>query len=186
MNPPNPRTPEPLDRESLRGILFLCFFGALIGAKCALSEALRLRLGFDVDSALFIWLPSLVIGGAVAILYLLAPGSPFHPYWRSRQFLLPAGLVWLTGSFSIVRNLPSPFVVVALSAICAVAAFVLGRFQDSTPVRFLAAVWFLGALAAAFLGPERSYFLFAFLLVAAGAIPSAVGYFRLRPPPIDR
>jgi len=62
MSHPDRPTPEFLDSGSLRGILFLLFFGSLIAAKCAVSEALRQHYGFDVNTALFIWLPSLIIG----------------------------------------------------------------------------------------------------------------------------
>ncbi len=182
MNPPDPPIPEILDKGSLRGILFLLFFACLIAAKCAISEALRQNYGFDVNTALFIWLPSLVIGGAVCLLYITGPGSTFHPYWRSPNFLVPAALIWLTAAFSVVRNLPSLLVPASLAILAAAIAFVLGHFLRSIPVKFLAAFWLLGAVAILALPPTPSFTLFAILLVFCGAVPSAVGYYRIPHP----
>lgn len=178
MSPPPPPIPEVLDTRSLRGLLFLGFFGALIAAKCSASEALRLHYGFAIDSALFIWLPSLVLGGAVCLLYIAGPGPGFHPYWKSKRFLLPATLIWLTVAFSIVRHLPSTLVPASLAVLLAAASFVLGHFLRSIPVKFLAAVWLLGAVACLLLPPTASYTLFAVLLLGAAAVPAGVGYFR--------
>ncbi len=175
----NPRIPEVLDLPSLRGLLFLGFFATLITAKCSASEALRLHYDIDIDSALFIWLPSLVLGGLVCLLFLAGPGTGFHPYWRSRQFLLPAGLIWLTTAFSIVRHLPSVWVPASLCIILAAASFVLGRLYQSIPVKFLSVVWILGAGVCLVFPPVRSYTLFSILLVVAGAIPTGFASFRL-------
>lgn len=180
MNPHDHPTPSFLDSRSLQGISFLLFFACLIAAKCALSEALRQHFGFEVNTALFIWLPSLVIGGAVCLLYITGPGSGFHPYWKSQQFLVPATLVWLAASFSIVRNLPSLLVPASLAIIAAALTFVLGHFLRSIPVKFLAAFWLLGAAVILALPPSASYTLFAILLVAFGATPSGIGYYRIR------
>ena len=180
MNPRNPPIPEVLDTASLRGLLFLGCFGTLIAAKCAASEALRMHYEFAVNTALFIWLPSLILGGLICLLYIAGPGSRFHPYWRSRHFLIPAGLIWMTASFSIVRQLPSVLVPASISILLAVAAFVLGHFYRSIPVKFLAAIWTFGALVSLLTPPTISFTLFAILLVAAGSIPAGVAYLRIR------
>jgi|GEM_PF-1323831 len=179
MNQKNLPTPKALDKDSLRGLLFLSFFGTLIAAKCSASEALRLYYEIDISSALFIWLPSLLIGGAVCLLYVAGPGSAFSAYWKSKQFLLPAGLIWLTIAFSIVRQLPSVIVPGSLSVLLAAASFVLGHFVESIPVKFLAAVWLFGAVVCFLFPPVGAYSLFAILLIAAGAIPAGIGTLRI-------
>jgi len=175
---PPPHTPDFFDTGSLRGILFLLFFASLIAAKCAVSEALRLYYGFDIDSALFIWLPSLVIGGAVCLLYITGPGSSFHPYWKSRQFIIPAALIWLTVAFSVVRNLPSTYVPASIALIAGALAFVLGQFLKSITVRFLTAFWILGAFVIIALPPTPSFAFFGILLILFGAVPSGIGYYK--------
>ncbi|MGE9291074.1 MAG: hypothetical protein ACQKBT_08795 [Puniceicoccales bacterium] len=180
MNPKNPPIPEVLDAPSLRGFLFLGFFGALIAAKCSASEALRLYYGFEVNTALYIWLPSLVLGGIVCLLYIVGPGSAFHPYWKSKQFLVPAALIWITVSFSIVRQLPSVVVPASLSILFAVVSLVLGRFYQSIPIQFLAAIWLLGALISFLAPPILTFSVFAVLLISAGSVPAGVGYLQLR------
>ncbi|MEM0965076.1 MAG: hypothetical protein AAGJ81_02840 [Verrucomicrobiota bacterium] len=182
MNRPNPLTLEPLDDASLRGLLFLSCFGCLIAAKCAISEALRLYYGFAINSALFIWLPSLVIGGAVCLLYIAGPGSSFHAYWKSKQFLIPAALIWLTIAFSVVRQVPSVLVPGVICLVAAAAAFVLGRIRNSIAVSFLAAFWAFGAALSFFYPPVGSYSIFAILLVLFGSIPCGIGYFHLKAP----
>lgn len=179
MNHQSPPIPDVLDVSSLRGLLFLGFFGTLITAKCSASEALRLHYDIAINSALFIWLPSLVLGGLVCLLYIAGPGSRFHPYWRSRHFLIPAALIWVTAAFSIVRQLPSVIVPGSLCILFAVGAFVLGHFYRSIPVKFLAAVWIFGAIICLFVPPVGSFSLFAILLVGAGALPTGYAYFQI-------
>jgi len=173
--------PEALDRASLRGFLFLGLFAGLILAKCAVSEALRLSYGIEIDSALYVWMPSLLILAVLCVLYIRAPWVGFHPYWQTVHFLAPAFLIGLTVLFSIVRELPSVLVPVSLSVLLAVGIFVLGQLFQSLPVRFLALVWLFAALVEAFYPAEWSYGIFAVLLVLGGTLPAAIGYVRLRP-----
>lgn len=168
--------PEVLDPPSLRGILFLSCIGSLIFAKCAASEALRLHYQFTINSGLFIWLPSLVLGGLICLLYIAGPGSVFHPYWRSKQFLLPAAMIWCTVAISIVQRLPSVIVPTLIALVLAAATFVLGHLYRSIPVKFLAAIWLFVGLVCLFSSNTRSYALLSAFLIVAAAIPSGIAY----------
>ena len=180
MNQRNLPIPEALTDESLRGFLFLGFFGALIAAKCAASEAFRIYYGIEINSALFIWLPSLVLGGAVCLLYIAGPGSGFHPYWRTWRFLVPAALIWLTIAFSVVRQVPSVLVPGTLSIFLAVLCFVLGTLYNSLVVKFLTALWLFAALVCFFTPGFLSYTIFAVSLVIFGATPTGIVFLQLR------
>lgn len=169
-----------LDEGSLRGLFFLMLFASIVLAKCALSESLRLRYAFEVNTALFIWLPSLLIGTIVSMLYIAGPGSPFSSYWKSSSFILPATLIALATSFSVIVNLPSTIVPLLLTLLAAGICLTLGKFLHSRPVGFLAAFWIFGGWVALFLPETRSYGLFALLLIFFGAVPSAIAYFRYR------
>ena len=57
--------------DSPRGAYIGAFWG-LIGAKCFLLEYAVQQYGLTIDSRLFIWWPSVLIGGLCTILYLLA------------------------------------------------------------------------------------------------------------------
>ncbi len=185
-SPMNRPIPEVLDHQSLKGILFLSFFGTLITAKCSASEAARLYYQFSIDSGIFIWLPSLILGGLVCLLYIAGPGSAFHPYWRSKQFLLPAAMIWVTVAFSIVLQLPSVVVPAMISGVLAMASFTLGHFYRLIPVKFLSAIWVFVALICLFSSNTKAYGLLAAFLVIAGAVPCGIAYLKMGKTTRDR
>jgi len=172
-----------LDENSLRGLFFLILFASIVLAKCSVSESLRIQYAFEVNTALFIWTPSLIIGIIVSLLYIGGPGSPFSPYWKSFQFMFPALLIALATAFSIIRNLPSTIVPLLIALLAAGICLTLGKFLHSKVVSFLAVFWLFGGWVALFLPEPQSYALFAILLIAFGAVPSTVAYLRYKKHP---
>jgi len=69
--PPLDQTAKQFWIDSPRGAHIGAFWG-LIGAKCFLVEYAVQQYGLLIDSRLFIWWPSILIGGLCTILYLFA------------------------------------------------------------------------------------------------------------------
>jgi hypothetical protein len=165
-----------LDEGSARGLFFLLCFGTLILAKCALAQHLHMRFGMEFDIKLFLWLPSLLVGGVVGLLYIAGPGSPFNGYWRERQFLIPLTLIWLSVLASVLLYLPSRWVVLALAGFFAANWLTVGAFFRLIPVTFLAVLWAFFSLLAAFPELSRLYLLFGLQLIVFGFLPSLALY----------
>lgn len=164
--------------NSPRGAYIGAFWG-LIGAKCFLLEYAVRQYGLEIDSRLFIWWPSVLIGGLCTILYLLAGMGRA----RAGRDALALSVSLVLAVVMMVALLGAslqagfaPLLALLLALIFAGAAL----WWRITPFFRLSLLWLISAGVAATIGPPLLYQFTGLALLALLFLPSLLHILTLR------
>lgn len=164
-----------------RAALAIFFFLTIILAKCAWVEVARYHFEIEVQTNLYVWLPSLLIGGLCVFLYSIGPNSPFRGLFSNvlASPLLVAG--WAAFVFVAVWYVPAAPVTGIIAFLVASAFLYLGRVLMLKSLFLLGVIWVVLTAILLMIDPLPAYALLGSGLLLAGALPTGLQWALSKP-----